>query len=229
MLHADAFWTLAATVLCMGVMLIRALWLGGEEPVGSASLFPRSDEGDDRSDGFNSPAAQASQLLDEVYALIPYVRVVLRARGVPRRAEEDVVQSVLIGAWQAITSGRYRPDPNASLRAWIAEIARRQAAKYRRWARPRRAEQLDSEETCYESPHGQPDELLEDGEDQQFVTEQLKSPDQKQAILIAHDLDGLAMADIARSHNVSLSTAYRWRADALESLRDLARRREKPS
>jgi RNA polymerase sigma factor (sigma-70 family) len=174
-------------------------------------------------------AAQASKLdppvMAEVRALTPYIRAVLRSRGVLQRDEWDVVQDVLIGAWKAITSGRYRPSPTASLKAWVAEIARRQAATYRRSVRHRWEELTDPGEIHHESRRARPDEMLEDAEDAQFVAEHLKCPDEKQSVLLAHDLDGLAIAEIARDRRVPLSTAYRWRASALASLQDEARQR----
>lgn len=174
------------------------------------------------------PAAQMSKLdppsMDEIRTHVPYIRTVLKSRGVPQRDRGDLVQSVLIGAWEAITSDRYRPDP-VRLRAWLAEIARRQAANYRRSARVQWEQLTDPDDMHHESQRTQPDGLLEVAEDWQFVTEQLKSPDEMQSVLIAHDLEELPMAEVARDRRVPLSTAYRWRATALESLRQVVRRR----
>ena len=77
----------------------------------------------------------------------------------------------------------------------------------------------------HESRRARPDEMLEDAEDAQFMAEHLKRPDEKQSVLLAHDLDGLTMAEIAKDRRVPLSTAYRWRASALASLQDEARQR----
>jgi RNA polymerase sigma factor (sigma-70 family) len=174
-------------------------------------------------------AAQMSKvdppLIGEIHALTPYIHAVLKARGVPERDRSDVVQRVLIGAWQAIMSCRYRPDPNVPLRAWVGEIARRQASSYRRSARVRREQITDPDDLQHEKQSSQPDEMLAEEEERQLVTSQLKSPDAMQAVLIAHDLEGLPMAEIAKKRRVPLSTAYRWRASALESLRQGVRRR----
>ncbi|WP_437692173.1 RNA polymerase sigma factor [Sorangium sp. So ce176] len=54
--------------------------------------------------------------------------------GIPKRDRADVEQAVFIGAWKAIRSGRYRPNPKDpprdALRKWLHGIAWRQAAKY---------------------------------------------------------------------------------------------------
>ncbi|XXT22382.1 sigma-70 family RNA polymerase sigma factor [Sorangium sp. So ce429] len=54
--------------------------------------------------------------------------------GIPRRDRADVEQQVLLGAWNAIRRGRYRPDPREkprdALRKWLHGIAWRQAAHY---------------------------------------------------------------------------------------------------
>ncbi|WP_437776192.1 RNA polymerase sigma factor [Sorangium sp. So ce1097] len=54
--------------------------------------------------------------------------------GIPKRDRADVEQIVLVAAWRAIRSGRYRPnpkdEPRDALRKWLHGIAWRQAAKY---------------------------------------------------------------------------------------------------
>ena len=81
---------------------------------------------------FEPPAAQMSKpdppSMEEIHALTPYIHSVLKARGVPERDRCDLVQRVLIGAWRAIASSRYEPQPGVPLRAWVGEIARRQAS-----------------------------------------------------------------------------------------------------
>src|SRR5262245_32081498 len=144
----DAWLTLAATLLCMSLMLVRALVIGGETAPERGPVLPRrADDDDDDGLGILTQTSKLhNDLWDEVRTLIPYIRAVLRSRGVPRGEEPDLLQAVLVGAWLAITNGRYRPDPASSLRAWIAEIARRQAAKYLRSARRRRERVTDPDE-----------------------------------------------------------------------------------
>ncbi|WP_437759860.1 RNA polymerase sigma factor [Sorangium sp. So ce1389] len=63
--------------------------------------------------------------------------------GIPRRDRADVEQEVFLGAWRAIRSGRYRPNPKDqprdALRKWLHGIAWRQASKYFESAYVRRA------------------------------------------------------------------------------------------
>jgi DNA-directed RNA polymerase specialized sigma24 family protein len=69
------------------------------------------------------------------------------------------------------------------------------------------------------------DDMLAEEEERHLVTAQLKSANPMQQILIAHDIEGLPMAEIAKEQRVPLSTAYRWRASALSALQKEARRR----
>jgi RNA polymerase sigma factor (sigma-70 family) len=178
---------------------------------------------------FDPPVAQMSNLdppsMEEIHALTPYIHAVLKARGVPQRDRWDLVQHVLIGAWQAIVSSRYQPKPGVPLRAWVGEIARRQASTYRRSARARQEELMDPDEIRHESRQTPPDDRLAEEEERQIVTTQLKSTNPMQSVLIAHDVDGVPMAEIAKEQRVPLSTAYRWRASALSALQKEARRR----
>lgn len=211
--------TAAASALALWVYLRwRFEYLG---PPTSAKERPHPTE---------HASAQASTLdppsMGEIYALTPYIAQVLKSRGVPQSDREDLIQRVLLGAWQAIAAGRFRRDPDIPLRAWVAEIARRQASNYWRASRSRQEELTDPDLIQHESPQAQPDEALADKEDRLFVADQLAAPDEMQAILVDHDLEGLAMADIARDRSVPLSTAYRWRASALEGLRERWRRRK---
>ena len=188
-----------------------------------------SSDGTSLLKSFDPPAAQMSKLdppsMEEVHALTPYIHSVLKARGVPQRDRCDLVQRVLIGAWQAIASSRYQPKPGVPLRAWVGEIARRQASTYRRSALARREELTDPDEIRHESRQTPPDDMLAEKEEQHLVTTQLKSASPMQRILIAHDVEGLPMAEIAKEQRVPLSTAYRWRASALSALQREARRR----
>jgi DNA-directed RNA polymerase specialized sigma24 family protein len=84
---------------------------------------------------------------------------------------------------------------------------------------------MDPNEIRHESRQTPPDDRLAEEEERQIVTTQLKSTNPMQSILIAHDVEGLPMAEIAKEQRVPLSTAYRWRASALSALQKEARRR----
>ena len=63
--------------------------------------------------------------------------------GIPKRDRPDIEQQVLLGAWNAVRRGKYRPDPRDkprdALRKWLHGIAWRQASKYFESAYVRRA------------------------------------------------------------------------------------------
>lgn len=72
---------------------------------------------------------------EALWAERPFVAILLRALHVPARDREDLLQAVLLGAWEAIRARRYRPDPRrrprAALRAWLHGVAWRQVSHYR--------------------------------------------------------------------------------------------------
>jgi RNA polymerase sigma-70 factor (ECF subfamily) len=225
MLPAEAWATVTATLMCMSLMLVRALWLGGE------AVSDRRPPG--RFAGSKFSAAQMSKLdppsIGEIHALTPYIRKVLKSRGVPPRDRLDLVQSVLIGAWEAITSGRYQPNPAVGLRGWVGAIARRQASNYLRSARVRRERLTEPDELAKSVDQCAPDELLARAHDQrmeqEMLTELFQTGDEMRSVLVAHDIDGLTMEQIADERQVSLATVYRWRAAAIACLQKTARQR----
>ncbi|AUX28150.1 MULTISPECIES: sigma-70 family RNA polymerase sigma factor [Sorangium] len=68
---------------------------------------------------------------------------VLVASGVPARDRADVEQGILVGAWQSVRRGMYRPDPTEdarkALRKWLYGIAWRKTGHYLGSAWVRRA------------------------------------------------------------------------------------------
>lgn len=85
------------------------------------------------------PAVSPS--IEALWAERPFVAPLLRALHVPARDREDLLQTVLLGAWEAIRARRYRPDPRrhprAALRAWLHGVVWRQVSHYRQSARIR--------------------------------------------------------------------------------------------
>ncbi|WP_437714742.1 sigma-70 family RNA polymerase sigma factor [Sorangium sp. So ce448] len=79
------------------------------------------------------PAVSPS--IEALWAERPFVAPLLRALHVPARDREDLLQTVLLGAWEAIRARRYRPDPRrhprAALRGWLHGIVWRQVSHYR--------------------------------------------------------------------------------------------------
>ncbi|WP_049876575.1 sigma-70 family RNA polymerase sigma factor [Sorangium cellulosum] len=79
------------------------------------------------------PAVSPS--IEALWAERRFVAPLLRALHVPARDLEDLLQMVLLGAWEAIRARRYRPDPRrhprAALRGWLHGIVWRQVSHYR--------------------------------------------------------------------------------------------------
>ncbi|WP_437911578.1 sigma-70 family RNA polymerase sigma factor [Sorangium sp. So ce302] len=77
----------------------------------------------------------ASPSIEVLWAERPFVALLLRALHVPARDREDLLQTVLLGAWKAIRARRYRPDPRRhprhALRAWLHGVVWRQVSHYR--------------------------------------------------------------------------------------------------
>ncbi|WP_434042136.1 MULTISPECIES: RNA polymerase sigma factor [Sorangium] len=76
------------------------------------------------------------------------IEATLVACGVPARDRDDLLQIVLLAAWNAIQAGRYRPhpgaDPRRALQAWLRGIAWRQAGHHLGRAHVRRELPVDA-------------------------------------------------------------------------------------
>ncbi|XXY52537.1 sigma-70 family RNA polymerase sigma factor [Sorangium sp. So ce269] len=102
-----------------------------------------------------------------VDALVAEQRLVvarLIACGVPARDREDLLQIVLVAAWRAIQSGRYRPDPRAdprrALSAWLQGITWRQAGHHLGRAHVRRELPVDDPRALVDEGSVDPDGRL---------------------------------------------------------------------
>ncbi|WP_437484950.1 sigma-70 family RNA polymerase sigma factor [Sorangium sp. So ce1014] len=84
-----------------------------------------------------------SPSIEALWAERPFVALLLRSLRVPARDRADLLQTVLLGAWEAIRVCRYRPDPlrhpRHAVRAWLHGIVWRQVSHYRESAYVRRA------------------------------------------------------------------------------------------
>ena len=157
---------------------------------------------------------------------ITSVRRWLRRLGVPLEDLPDVLQDVLKNAW----SSWHTYDPTRSRpERWLNKIAVHLAAHYRDQARHHR-EELAAEPGDIDAadPSLDASELMELEQMRTIVRDALDElPRDLREVLIAHDIDGVPMAAIAEHQGIPLSTAYKWRARALDALADVLDRRDR--
>ena len=141
-----------------------------------------------------------------------FIRRTLAQLGVPAADLGAVQQEVLRG----VSSGleRFDPeisaDPETALRGWIFAICERQAANHRR-RRLRRGEVFFTNEELDTAAAGGPDS------EEQLSKEEIKAwlhgalerlePDRR-AVIVARELEGMEMADVAAAFDISVNTAW---------------------
>lgn len=132
-----------------------------------------------------------------------YVSRSLQRCGVRDADVEDLVHDVFLAAHVRFASfDRARP-----VKPWLFGIAFRIASHYRRRAGYRREEAMDLPEAPDPAPAA--DVMLESHQKRALLAAALDTlDDDRRAVLIMHDLDGLPMSDIARELGVPVFTAY---------------------
>ncbi len=127
----------------------------------------------------------------------------LRRLGVPAADVEDAVHDVFVVAHR-----RYATyDSSRPLRPWLLGIAFRIAAQWRR----QRRHEVDVDEPARELPDdGEgPDAALQSREASRQLHAALGQIDlQQRAVVVMHDLHGIAVPQIADELNVPLNTVY---------------------
>ncbi|WP_437730509.1 RNA polymerase sigma factor [Sorangium sp. So ce1335] len=146
--------------------------------------------------------------------------------GVPLRDRGDLAQDVLLSAY--LSFDNYKPEISRPER-WLNRIAVHTAAHYRERAQHRYEELVSEEEfPVLVDQSKAPDELMMSDQERLMVLELLHQLDvDAHSILVAHDLDGVPMADIAQQRGIPLSTAYKWRARALAMFHDIVAKRRR--
>ncbi|WP_437669845.1 RNA polymerase sigma factor [Sorangium sp. So ce131] len=147
--------------------------------------------------------------------------------GIPLRDRADLAQDILLSAYLSFDS--YQPEISRPER-WLNRITVHASAHYRERAQHRYEELVPDEDIPRLVDESRsPEEMLISEEERLMVLELLQQLDvEAHSILVAHDLDGIPMTEIARQRGIPLSTAYKWRARALSLFHDIAvkRRRE---
>lgn len=148
--------------------------------------------------------AQAPLDVSEVFAREgDYVYTSLRRLGVPTASLEDAVHDVFI----AVHNHRAEYDPSRPLRAWLFGYALRVASNHRRTNRRRPVSGAPPADTADDRPGA--DELLESNARRRLLLRALATlSEERKAVLVLHDLDEVAVPEIARTLGIPLNTAY---------------------
>jgi RNA polymerase sigma-70 factor, ECF subfamily len=135
-----------------------------------------------------------------------YVVHSLRRLGVSPRELEDVAHDVFVAVYKHF--GDF--DPTRPLRPWLFGFAFRVASDHRKLARHRheaREAQGGADEAA--DPGRGPDEIVEDERMRRALLVALDSMEfEKRSLVVMHDVEGMAVPEIARMLEVPLNTAY---------------------
>jgi RNA polymerase sigma-70 factor (ECF subfamily) len=128
----------------------------------------------------------------------------LRRFGVADRDLEDIAHEVFVVVARRLDEY----DAARPLRPWLFAIAFRCASDYRRRARHRH-ERLGEGAADAADPAAGADEVLIESQEKNLARCALLSvPEDRRAVVILHDFEGVAMQDVAAALGVPLKTAY---------------------
>lgn len=145
--------------------------------------------------------------------------------GVPLRDRGEVSQEVLLAAYQSFHS--YDPVRSPPER-WLNGITVHIASHYRDRAYHRREELTPNPPLDLEDELPRADEQIERIEERFEIWDVLQRVDDDlRSVLVAHDIDGIPMAEIAAQNGIPLSTAYKWRARAIVSCKAMMEQRRR--
>lgn len=133
----------------------------------------------------------------------PYVWSSLRRLGVAPADLEDVCQEVLVRVYRNLDAY----DPARPLRPWIFGILHRVASEWRRHRRRHPEFPTDALDPADARPDAE--HAASRAEARALVERCLAAVQvDRRAVMILHDLDGVAMPEIARALDLPLNTAY---------------------
>ncbi|MBX3190467.1 MAG: sigma-70 family RNA polymerase sigma factor [Labilithrix sp.] len=132
-----------------------------------------------------------------------WIWTTLRRLGVKPADLEDVTHDVLLVVYRKLDTY----DASRPLRPWLFAFAYRAASDYRRLARHR--EEPSEDVPDLEASVAASDEVLEKKQESALVHAALARIHlDRRAVLVAHEIDGTPMKDIAQSLGIPLNTAY---------------------
>lgn len=152
---------------------------------------------------------------------LAYVMRTLRRLGVYEADLEDVTHEVFIAVHRSLAEY----DPSRPVKPWLFGFAFRFASNYRRKLRP--ADEISSEHVS--DAHPLADEALSRADDRRLVLAALdRIPLARRAIFVMHELDGLAVVEIARVLAIPEGTAHsrlsKARVEFTDAITKLARK-----
>jgi RNA polymerase sigma-70 factor (ECF subfamily) len=163
---------------------------------------------------------------DTVYSQhVGFVWRVLRGMGVPDAGVEDAVQDVFVVVHRRLSEF----DGRHAVRTWLFAIAYRVAADHRRRARRLRAHEPLPEQFGDRGPT--PADSAERAERLRVLDALLSElDDEKRAVLVLAEIEGMTAPEIATVTGASLNTVYtRLRRARLQLSRALAARQKRTS
>jgi RNA polymerase sigma-70 factor, ECF subfamily len=146
----------------------------------------------------------------------------LRRQGVGATDAEDLAQEVFLVMWRRFSAY----DPARPLRPWVLGIALKVAQDHRK--RPRREVPTDQIEAADPCPG--PDQALAARRARSLVRSALTAlPEKQRTVIVLHDLEGLAMVDIAGALSEPITTLYSRLVTARKSFARAVRRMVPPA
>ncbi|WP_437544848.1 sigma-70 family RNA polymerase sigma factor [Sorangium sp. So ce367] len=150
-------------------------------------------------------------------ALVRAVLSLLGRLGVPRCHRTDVAGQVWLTAWESWP--RFDPKRGRPER-WLNGITVHVASHYHERRKHRREELVDLIELADPAPDAAA--TLESDSIRTGTIDAVNELDPKlRFVLVAHDLDGIPMAQVAEDAGLPLSTLYKRRTKAIDALRDI--------
>jgi RNA polymerase sigma-70 factor (ECF subfamily) len=154
----------------------------------------------------SGPRANVSEIanFDDVYTQhVGFVWRSLRGMGVPDEAVEDAVQEVFVVVHRRL--GDF--DGRHSIRTWLFAIAYRVACEQRRRLRRMRGQEPLEIQLRDSAPT--PHESAERSEQLRVVAGLLDGlDDEKRAVIVLADIEGMSAPEIAEATGVALNTVY---------------------
>ncbi len=157
-----------------------------------------------------------------------FVRRTLAQLGVLHVDVDDVAQEVAGGVARGLAGFDPGPHPREALRSWLYRMCATLAAGYHRARARRRFVVLspDGELPEVETPELGTEEQLAGAESEAEMLEMVAtlSPERR-AVLLAYEVDGLSMREVATALGIQVNTAWNRHRLAREDLRRVWRRR----